>query len=99
MKIRLILAALLSLVCVSALSAQVHRDRDLGVTPVRWMWCWSLLTMRPERAGGYDYHLHDRPYGSNDDGTYPDPDSSYTLREFERLFSGGYGLACRIRLS
>lgn len=41
-------------------------------------------------SGGYDYHLHDRPHGSNDDGTYPDPDSSYTLREFERLFSGGY---------
>ena len=38
-----------------------------------------------------DYHLHDRPHGSNDNGTYPDPDSSYTLREFERLFSGGYG--------
>ena len=37
------------------------------------------------------YCNHDRPYGSNDDGTYPDPDSSYTLREFERLFSGGYG--------
>ena len=40
-------------------------------------------------AGGYDYHLHDRPHGSND-GTYPDPDSSYTLRDFERLFIGGY---------
>ena len=38
-----------------------------------------------------DYHLHDRPHGSNDDGAYPDPDSSYTRREFERLFSGGYG--------
>ena len=44
-----------------------------------------------EPAGGYDYHLHDRPHGSNDDGTYPDPDSSYTRRDFERLFSGGYG--------
>ena len=44
------------------------------------------------RAPGetYDYHLHDRPHGSNDDGTYPDPDSSYTRRDFERLFSGGY---------
>ena len=41
-------------------------------------------------AGSYNYHLHDRPHGSND-GTYPDPDSSYTLRDFERLFSGGYG--------
>ena len=38
-----------------------------------------------------DYHEHDRPHGSNDDGTYPDPDSSYTRRDFERLFSGGYG--------
>ena len=37
------------------------------------------------------YCNHDRPHGSNDNGTYPDPDSSYTLREFERLFSGGYG--------
>ena len=45
-----------------------------------------------------DYHLHDRPHGSNDNGTYPDPDSSYTLREFERLFSGGYG-SLGIRLS
>ena len=42
------------------------------------------------RAGGYDYHLHDRPHGSNDNGTYPDPDSSYTRRDFERLFIGGY---------
>ena len=36
-----------------------------------------------------DYHEHDRPHGSNDNGTYPDPDTSYTLRDFERLFSGG----------
>ena len=36
-----------------------------------------------------NYHEHDRPHGSNDTGTYPDPDSSYTLRDFERLFSGG----------
>ncbi len=43
------------------------------------------------RVGNFDYHLHDRPHGSNDDGTYPDPDTSYTLRDFERLFSGGYG--------
>ena len=42
------------------------------------------------QAGGYDYHLYDRPHGSNDNGTYPDPDSSYTLRDFERLFIGGY---------
>ena len=44
------------------------------------------------RAPGetYNYHLHDRPHGSNDDGTYPDRDSSYTRRDFERLFSGGY---------
>ena len=41
------------------------------------------------RAGRHDYHLHDRPHGSND-GTYPDPDTSYTLRDFERLFNGGY---------
>ncbi len=41
-------------------------------------------------ADGYDYHLQDRPHGSNDGGAYPDPDSSYTLRDFERLFSGGY---------
>ena len=40
-------------------------------------------------VGGIDYHLHDQPYGSND-GTYPDPDTSYTLRDFERLFIGGY---------
>ena len=54
-----------------------------------------LVTFRDatSQASGtaYDYHNHDRPHGSNDDGTYPDPDSSYTRREFERLFSGGYG--------
>ena len=26
-----------------------------------------------KRAGGYDYHLHDRPHGPMT-GTYPDPD-------------------------
>ena len=90
MKIRLILAALLSLVCVSALSAQVHRDQT-WVSPCTLDVVLVTFDDATERAGGYDYHLHDRPHGSNDDGTYPDPDSSYTLREFERLFSGGYG--------
>ena len=37
----------------------------------------------------YDYHNHDRPYGTN-----PNPGESandrYRLRDFERLFSGGY---------
>ena len=34
-----------------------------------------------------DYHLHDRPYGTNPGQS---ADSSYTLSDFERLFSGGY---------
>ena len=50
------------------------------------------------RVGAFDYHLHDRPHGSNDDGTYPDPDTSYTLRDFERLFSGGYGRLANLPL-
>ena len=52
-----------------------------------------LVTFQNATTGarGLDYHLHDRPHGSNDDGMYPDPDSSYTLRDFERLFNGGYG--------
>lgn len=35
----------------------------------------------------YDYHNHDRPYGTNPGES---ADSSYTRRDFERLFSGGY---------
>ena len=35
-----------------------------------------------------DYHLYDRPYGTNPGES---ADSSYLLRDFERLFSGGYG--------
>ena len=38
-------------------------------------------------AGGYDYHLHDRPYGTNPGEQLTD---RYTLRDFERLFIGGY---------
>ncbi|MYA23818.1 MAG: hypothetical protein F4Z30_14020, partial [Gemmatimonadetes bacterium] len=35
----------------------------------------------------YDYHLHDRPYGTNPGQDVRD---RYTLRDFERLFNGGY---------
>ena len=38
-------------------------------------------------AGGYDYHEHDRPYGTNPG---QDMGDRYTRRDFERLFSGGY---------
>ena len=38
-------------------------------------------------AGGYDYHEHDRPYGTNPG---QDMGDRYTLRDFERLFIGGY---------
>ena len=38
-------------------------------------------------VGGYDYHLHDRPYGTNPGQDVRD---RYTLRDFERLFIGGY---------
>ena len=42
-------------------------------------------------AGGYpQYHLHDRPYGDNPGESSDEADSSYTLSDFERLFSGGY---------
>ena len=41
-------------------------------------------------AGGYDYHEHDRPYGDNPGESSDEADSSYTRRDFERLFSGGY---------
>ena len=34
-----------------------------------------------------DYHLHDRPYGTNSGEQLTD---RYTRRDFERLFSGGY---------
>ena len=49
-----------------------------------------LVTFQDATTGSGNYHLYDRPHGSNDGGTYPDPDSSYTRRDFERLFSGGY---------
>ena len=35
-------------------------------------------------AGGYDYHLHDRPYGTNPGEQLTD---RYTRRDFERLFN------------
>lgn len=43
-----------------------------------------------ETTAGEDCHYcnHDRPYGTNSGES---ADSSYTLRDFERLFSGGYG--------
>ena len=43
-----------------------------------------------ETTAGEDCHYcnHDRPYGTNSGQS---ADSSYTLRDFERLFSGGYG--------
>lgn len=59
MKIKLIFAALLSLVCVSALSAQVHRDRT-WVSPCTLDVVLVTFDYATERAGGYDYHLHDR---------------------------------------
>ena len=36
-----------------------------------------------------DYHEHDRPYGYTSAGM--PTNSSYRLRDFERLFNGGYG--------
>ncbi len=50
--------------------------------------------MTPESCGSAtdpqrcDYHEHDRPYGTNPGQDVRD---RYTLREFERLFIGGYG--------
>ena len=35
----------------------------------------------------YDYHNHDRPYGTNPGQDVRD---RYTRRDFERLFNGGY---------
>ena len=47
-----------------------------------------LVTFQDATTGTGVYHLHDRPYGTNPGES---ADSSYTLRDFERLFSGGYG--------
>lgn len=40
-------------------------------------------------SGTYDYYLHDRPYGTNPNRS-EDPSDRYLLRDFERLFVGGY---------
>ena len=48
-----------------------------------------LVTFQDATTGTGVYHLHDRPYGTNPGES---ADSSYTLRDFERLFSGGYGV-------
>ena len=78
---------LLPLLCASGLSAQ------------EWPQTWDtpctldvvLVTFEDAtaRAPGvsYDYHLHDRPYGTNPGES---ADSSYTLEDFQRLLSGGY---------
>ena len=45
-----------------------------------------------EAADQYDYHLHDLPHGYTvgSDGALSPGDSSYTMDDFKRLFSGGY---------
>ena len=47
--------------------------------------CGSATT--PEACA---YHNYDRPYGDNPGESSIHADSSYTRRDFERLFSGGY---------
>ena len=46
--------------------------------------------VRSEAEGYPQYHLHDLPYGDNPGESSDEADSSYTLSDFERLFSGGY---------
>lgn len=87
---RIILTALLSLLCTSALSVQAQVRRDLTwVSPCTLdvvLVAFQDATTSPNST--YDYHNHDRPYGTNPGQDVRD---RYTLREFERLFSGGYG--------
>ena len=87
MKTRLIPIALLSLLCVSAISAQVHRGRT-WVSPCTLDVVLVTFRDATERAGGYDYHDHDLPYGYTRQRA--PTSSSYRLRDFERLFNGGY---------
>ncbi len=94
--------ALLAIILIQTLCASVVGARGSAITGRASLTAGTtfpctldvvLVTFRnaTTQASGttYDYHNYDRPYGSND-GTYPDPDSSYTLRDFERLFIGGY---------
>ncbi len=94
--------ALLAILLIQTLSASVVGARGSAITGRASLRADTtypctldvvLVTFQnaTTRVGNFDYHLHDRPHGSNDNGTYPDPDTSYTLRDFERLFSGGYG--------
>lgn len=41
------------------------------------------------QSGTYNYYLHDRPYGTNPNRG-EDSSDRYLLRDFERLFVGGY---------
>ncbi len=84
----IILTALLSVLCVSALSAQVHTG-PTWVSPCTLDVVLVTFDDATTQAGSYDYHEHDLPYGYTRQGV--PTSSSYTLREFERLFSGGYG--------
>ena len=94
--------ALLAILLIQTLSASVVGARGSAITGRASLRADTtypctldvvLVTFQnaTTRVGNFDYHLHDRPHGSNDNGTYPDPDTSYTLRDFERLLSGGYG--------
>ena len=52
-----------------------------------------LVTFKDTSATGnsnLDYHLHDRPYGTNEGQQAAD---RYKLADFERLFNGGYDAA------
>ena len=54
-------AALLSLLCVSALSAQVHRG-PTWVSPCTLDVVLVTFDDATTPTGGYDYHEHDLPY-------------------------------------
>ena len=77
--------ALLPLLWASSVEAAGSRNTWRSPTTLDVV----LVTFQDATTGTGVYHLHDRPYGTNPGEP---ADSSYTLRDFERLFSGGYGV-------
>ena len=84
----LCIAGLISFLCSS--EAAARGSNSTWVSPCTLDVVLVTFDDETETTAGEDCHYcnHDRPFGTNSGES---ADSSYTLRDFERLFSGGYG--------
>ena len=82
----------LALLWAASLEAQPTTS-DYSVSPCTLDVVLITFEDTSASAGRYDYHDYDLPhdYTRASDGALSPGDSSYTMDDFERLFSGGYG--------